>query len=168
MARHLARHLHAGIVALAVLGSAGCGPALAQSPSETYQRAVALIDTDPGAAFTLLKPLAEAGHAPSMAAMGSLLADGQGVTQDLVAARDWYRRGAEAGSVTGIRAYGGMLLQGEGGPKDAALGIGLLVLAADAGDANAEMLLSLVREDEDPGEEAVIAARDAWLKARRP
>jgi hypothetical protein len=59
-----------------------------------------------------------------------------------------------------------MMLQGEGGPKDATLGIALLVLAADAGDENAQMLLSLVRADEDPGEEAVIAARDAWLRER--
>lgn len=152
------------MVALALFASAG--PATAQEASANYARAVELIESDPNAAWAILRPLADGGHAPSMAAVGSMLADGQGAAQDLAAARDWYRRAAEAGSVTGIRAYGGMLLQGEGGPKDAALGIGLLLIASGAGDANAEMLLSLVRAEEDPGEEAVIAARDAWLRER--
>lgn len=155
-----------GMAALAALGFAGAGAAQAQDASQTYGRAIGMMESDPDAAWALLKPLADGGHAPSMAAVGSMLANGAGVAEDPVAARDWYRRAAEAGSVTGIRAYGGMLLQGEGGPKDAALGIGLLLIAIDAGDANAEMLLSLVREDEFPGEEAVLEARDTWLRAR--
>jgi TPR repeat protein len=155
-----------GLAALAAIAFAMIGPAHAQDVGAEYTRAVDMIETQPEAALALLKPLAEGGHAPSMAALGSMLANGAGAPQDLAAGRDWYRRAAEAGSVTGVRAYGGMLLQGEGGPKDAALGIGLLLIAADAGDENAQVLLSLVREDEDPGEEAVIEARNTWLKAR--
>ncbi|HOY78785.1 MAG TPA: hypothetical protein PLN33_13305 [Hyphomonadaceae bacterium] len=158
--------LKQAIVGLAALAALSAGPAMAQDAGATYTRAVDMIESDPKTAWALLKPLADSGHAPSMAAVGSLLSNGAGVVQDLAAGRDWYRRAAEAGSVTGIRAYGGMLLQGEGGPKDAALGIGLLLIAIDAGDANAEMLLSLVREEEFPGEDAVIQARNAWLKER--
>lgn len=154
------------LILAAMLGVAAIGAAHAQDAGADYARAMQIAEAQPQAAWAMLRPLAEDGHAPSMAALGSMLANGQGVAQDLTAGRDWYRRAAEAGSVTGIRAYGGMLLQGEGGPKDAALGIGLLLVAADAGDENAEMLLSLVRADEDPGEEAVIAARNAWLRER--
>lgn len=155
-----------GLAALVAFGLACAGPAMAQDAGQDYARAMEIAEAQPEAAWALLKPLADTGHAPSMAALGAMQASGLGVAQDLAAAREWYRRAAEAGSVSGIRGYGGMLLQGEGGPKDAALGIGLLLIAADAGDDNAHMLLSLVREDEDPGEDAVIAARDAWLRAR--
>ena len=115
--------LKQAIVGLAALAALSAGPAMAQDAGATYTRAVDMIESDPKTAWALLKPLADSGHAPSMAAVGSLLSNGAGVVQDLAAGRDWYRRAAEAGSVTGIRAYGGMLLQGEGGPKDAALGI---------------------------------------------
>jgi TPR repeat protein len=155
-----------GLAALIALGFVCVGPAAAQNAGEDYARAMEIVEAQPEAAWALLKPLADTGHAPSMAAVGSMLATGLGVAQDDVEARDWYRRAAEAGSVSGLRGYGGMLLEGEGGPKDVALGIAMLLIAADAGDENAQMLLSLVREDEDPGEEAVMAARDAWLRER--
>jgi uncharacterized protein len=155
-----------GLIVAATLGVAAIGAAQAQDAGADHARAMQIVETQPEAAWALLKPLAEGGHAPSMAALGSMLASGLGVAQDLAAGREWYRRAAEAGSVSGLRGYGGMLLQGEGGPKDTTLGIALLVIAADAGDENAQMLLSLVRDDEDPGEEAVLAARDNWLKAR--
>jgi TPR repeat protein len=155
-----------GLIVAAMLGVTSIGAAHAQDAGADYARAMQIVETQPEAAWAMLKPLAEGGHAPSMAALGSMLAHGQGVAQDLTAGRDWYRRAAEAGAVTGIRAYGGMLLQGEGGPKDATLGIALLVIASDAGDENSGLLLSLVRPEEDPGEDAVIAARNDWLKAR--
>jgi TPR repeat protein len=155
-----------GVVALMVLGLAGPPSAHAQDAGADYTRAIQIAETQPETAWAILRPLAEGGHAPSMAALGSMQASGLGVAPDFAAAREWYRRAAEAGSVTGIRAYGSMMLQGEGGPKDSTLGIALLVIAADAGDENAALLLSLVRADEDPGEKAVIAARDAWLRER--
>ena len=155
-----------GLIVAATLGVAAIGAAHAQDAGADYARAMQIVEMQPEAAWALLKPLAEGGHAPSMAALGSMQASGLGVAQDLAAGREWYRRAAEAGSVSGLRGYGGMLLQGEGGPKDTTLGIALLVIAADAGDENAQMLLSLVRADEDPGEEAVIAARNAWLRER--
>ena len=154
------------LIVAAMLGVASIGAAHAQDAGVDYARAMQIVEMKPEAAWALLKPLAEGGHAPSMAALGSMQASGLGVAQDLAAGREWYRRAAEAGSVSGLRGYGGMLLQGEGGPKDTTLGIALLVIAADAGDENAQMLLSLVRADEDPGEEAVIAARNAWLRER--
>lgn len=162
----MGRQLVRGMAALALLCLAGVGAAHAQDAGRDYARAMEIVESEPEAAWALLKPLAEAGHPQSMAAVGSMLASGLGVAQDLVASRDWYRRAAEAGAVSGLRGYGGMLLLGEGGPKDTALGIGLLLVAADAGDENAQILLAMVRDDEDPGEEAVLAARDAWLRAR--
>jgi hypothetical protein len=155
-----------GLIVAAMLGVTSIGAAHAQDAGADYARAMQIVETQPEAAWTMLKPLAVGGHAPSMAALGSMLANGQGVAQDLAAGRDWYRRAAEAGAVSGIRGYGGMLLQGEGGPKDATLGIALLVIASDAGDENSGLLLSLVRPEEDPGEDAVIAARNAWLRER--
>lgn len=154
------------LIVAAMLCVASIGAAHTQDAGADYARAMQIVEMEPEAAWALLKPLAEGGHAPSMAALGSMQASGLGVAQDLAAGREWYRRAAEAGSVSGLRGYGGMLLQGEGGPKDPTLGIALLVIAADAGDENAGLLLSLVRTDEHPGEEAVIAARNAWLRER--
>jgi TPR repeat protein len=155
-----------GLIVAAMLGVTSIGAAHAQDAGADYARAMQIVETQPEAAWAMLKPLADTGHAPSMAAVGSMQASGLGVAQDLAAGREWYRRAAEAGSVSGLRGYGGMLLQGEGGPKDTTLGIALLVIAADAGDENSGLLLSLVRPEEDPGEAAVIAARDKWLRDR--
>ena len=66
--------------------------------SDVHKEAVAAFQRgDSFKAFTLWKPLAEAGDATAQNNIGALYRDGQGVVQDYREAVRWYRLAAEQG-----------------------------------------------------------------------
>ena len=149
-----------GLLALAAMAVAGGAHA---QGSADVDRALALLNTDPAGARAILEPAAEAGDADAMYTLAAMLAAGRGGEAAPAAAREWYSRAAAKGAARATRALGMMTFTGEGGDANPAMGVALLQLAAEAGDENAELLLSLVREDEYPGDEAVALAREEFL-----
>jgi TPR repeat protein len=99
---------------------------------------------DPQEAYRLLVAASEAGGVNAMISRAVMLATGEGIAEDDVAARQWYQRAAESGErgfEHALRALGGMLAVGEGGPADLPRGIAFLRVAAAAGDEHAGRIL---------------------------
>lgn len=98
----------------------------------------------PADAYRLVRAAAEAGDVNAQVSTGVMLATGQGVQEDDAQARLWYARAAQQGSAHGLRAVAGMMLIGEGGPADMVRGVGLMRVAAAAGDRPAQQILAAV------------------------
>ncbi len=116
-------------------------------------------------AFGYVDRAAAQGHLSAQISRAVMLATGQGVDQDLEAARAAYRVAARRGSAHAVRSLGAMYAAGEGGPVDAATGYALLELAAAGGDPGAASLLdtppgAFARR---PAEADINAAARTWL-----
>lgn len=101
---------------------------------------------DAAAAYGWVKRAAGNGCANGLISQAAMLATGDGVAEDDVAARALYARASESGDRNfghALRGLAGMMLAGEGGPVDAATGFGYLMIAKAAGDANADRLLTI-------------------------
>lgn len=115
-------------------------------------------------AFVWIRRAAELGDEQGMISTAVMYALGQGVDIDYAMSRYWYGIVASFGNAHAIRAVGMMDVIGQGGPINLPLGIGLLELARDAGDANAGLLLNqLDRPDTAEFYETVRQEQANWL-----
>jgi TPR repeat protein len=76
--------------------------------------------SDPREAFDFFQKAAEQGDARSMAEIGLMLSNGDGVPRDLAAAAGWLKKSADAGFAEGMMLYAECLLLGKGVPEDPA------------------------------------------------
>lgn len=100
--------------------------------------------SDPEEAYRWVVMASDQDDTHAMVSRGVMLATGEGVVEDDVAAREWYGRAAESGEVAfedGLRGLGFMLFTGEGGPADRPRGFAYLMVAAAAGSEDAETLM---------------------------
>lgn len=96
-------------------------------------------------AYQWVSQSAESGSINGMLSRAVMLATGEGVVEDDVAARVWYERAVyskQEGLAHGLRGLGAMLWYGEGGATDQAQGCMMLNLAYRMGDKNAEAILA--------------------------
>lgn len=139
----------------------------AGSPGAAWRFAMIWLEDqrNPVIAYDYVVQAADQGYLNAQISHAVMLATGQGVAQDLDAARAAYLDAARRGSAHGVRGLGVMMLAGEGGPVQAATGYALLELAAEAGDAGAASLLETRPETfaVRPGEADIAAARQTWL-----
>ena len=95
-----------------------------QAGTEAFNRG------DYASALKEWRPLAEQRDANAQYLLGTMYADGDGVTQDYAEAVKWYRRAAEQGHPIGQHALGYMYLNGQGVPQNYVQGHMWLNLAA--------------------------------------
>ncbi|MHA1158319.1 MAG: tetratricopeptide repeat protein [Alphaproteobacteria bacterium] len=107
-------------------------------------RAVAAYDAGQYAtAIDLLKPLAEAGHRDAIFALGIIHAAGQGVSADLQAGRDWFRRAADMGHIRARYELAVALARGDADTIDLEEAAACFSLAAERGYAPAQRRLGM-------------------------
>lgn len=147
---------------LYIAGEAGSTGAL-------WQLGMFILNTggDDAEAYDLVARSADQGFVQGMASRAALLAAGQGVEQDLPAARRWYLEAVRRYSADAMTSYGAMLVSGTGGAADPALGFGLLDIAAgiEGHDADETRQWLLIYGYERPDEARIQAALEAFLQA---
>ena len=92
------------------------------------------------------RPLAELGIAPAQFNLGLLYANGQGVPQDYVQARQWYEKAAIQGDALAQLNLGDIYGNGKGVPEDFQLALHWFRLSANQGNAMAQTKLGLMYE----------------------
>lgn len=105
------------------------------------------VPADANGGYAWVVRAADNGAVQGMLSRAVMLAIGEGVEQDAVSAREWYRRAAESGeigSAHGLRGLGGMLVVGEGGPIELARGYAYLLLAQEGGDPLAGRIMGAI------------------------
>jgi TPR repeat protein len=139
----------------------------AGSPSAAWRFAMGWMQGggDPITAYRYVTWAAGQDHREAQVSRAVMLATGQGVAQDLAAARAAYLVPARQGSAHAWRGLGVMYLAGQGGPVDAATGYALLELAARAGDDDAAAILETPPDAfaDRPDQANIETAGDAWL-----
>jgi len=98
-------------------------------------------------AYRILVASSEAGGVRAMISRAVMLATGDGVAKDPVAARHWYQKAAESGQhgfEHGLRGLGAMMAVGEGGAVELARGVAYLRIASAAGDQTASRVLDML------------------------
>jgi uncharacterized protein len=102
--------LAGGFLALALVGAAIAGP---------FEDGLAAYDRgDYIEATRSWRPLAEQGNPSAQLNLGSMYANGQGVTQDNAQAVAWFRKAAEKGSPSAQYNLGNMFESGSGVTQD--------------------------------------------------
>lgn len=99
-------------------------------------------------AYRWVARASETGSVDAMISRGVMLATGQGVAKDEVAARTWYERAARSGQqgwAHALRALGGMMVLGQGGQVDLPRGLAYLMIASSGGDERAQVLVQALR-----------------------
>lgn len=103
---------------------------------------------DHAQAYAWVVRASDGGNADAMISRAVMLATGEGVAADPVAARRWY----EAASLVpgsnhahALRGLGGMLAFGQGGPVDLPRALAYLAIAKVRGDRAADTLLNAIR-----------------------
>jgi TPR repeat protein len=132
----------AGFCVLSALLLVLTGPAFGdpmEDGTAAYQR------KDFASAIGFWQPLADAGNAEAQDRIGSLYANGEGVTQDPAKAVDWFRKSADQGNAEAEWRLSLVYLRG-GGPltKDVPTGLAWLRKAADRDFAAADFTLATV------------------------
>lgn len=92
------------------------------------------------------RPLAELGIAPAQFNLGLLYANGQGVPQDYVQARQWYEKAAIQGDALAQLNLGIIYGNGKGVPEDYQLALYWFRLSVNQGNAMALTQLGLMYE----------------------
>lgn len=119
-------------------------------------------------AFQWASRAADSGSVQGMNMRASMLALGQGTTENDVESRRWYQRAAESrepGSAEGLRSLGGMLLTGEGGAIDGPRGYAYLLLAQQAGDERTARVLPMLGSFiDDTARAQAPAIMEAWRR----
>ena len=92
------------------------------------------------------RPLAEQGNADAQFNLGLLYANGQGVPQDYVQARQWYEKAAIQGDASAQLNLGVIYGNGKGVPEDYQLALYWFRLSANQGNAMAQTKLGLMYE----------------------
>ncbi len=109
---------------------------------ETGVRAAASGDYE--TAFTLWRPLAEAGHVDAQFNLGLMYDNGTGVPRSLETAAVWYRRAAEAGDRTAQSYLGEMYARGQGVEQSFDQAVEWYEKAAFKGDALSQYNLGIL------------------------
>lgn len=105
----------------------------------------ALKSGDYQAAMNYIRPFAEAGDSHAQELLGSIYAFGLGVPKDTLRARIWFRRAEDSSSKTGVSEYYvalDYLDKGHLASIDTAQALEWLLYAAEAGNIDAQLLLS--------------------------
>jgi uncharacterized protein len=120
---------------------------LAASAWADYQAGMdAYKNGDYATALRELRPLAEKGFIGAQFNLGQLYANGQGVPQDYVKARQWWEKAAVLGDVEAAANLGTLYLNGQGGIRDDQKALGWFRRSATHGDAMALTNLGLMYE----------------------
>jgi uncharacterized protein len=98
------------ILAVSFAGSVAAGPF--EDVAAAYRRG------DYATELRLLRPLAEQGDAVAQSLLGSMYAEGAGVSQDYAVAVSWCRKAADLGYATAQYNLGVMYANGQGVPQD--------------------------------------------------
>ena len=99
---------------------------------------------DYAAAFRLLRPLADQGHAAAQVSLGIIFGIGLGVPQDYAEAERWFRLAAEQGHPRALGSLGVMYDKGLGVPQDYAKAERWYRKAAEQGYALAQYNLGVM------------------------
>jgi TPR repeat protein/Flp pilus assembly protein TadD len=83
-----------------------------------YQYGLGVEKKDPARVFELYNQAAKLGEKGAEVTVGNSYYYGEGVSRDLVQAREWWRKAAQHGDALGMGHYAASLLSGEGGPPD--------------------------------------------------
>jgi hypothetical protein len=92
--------------------------------------------------WTWFRKAAEGGEGWAQASLGEAYLNGEGVPQNLAAARSWFKKSAEQENPLGQYRYGMVLVKGIGGARDVAAGAAFLAEAAAAGSEEALSVLA--------------------------
>jgi TPR repeat protein len=92
--------------------------------------------------WTWFRKAAEGGEGWAQASLGESYLNGEGVPQNLAAARSWFKKSAEQENPLGQYRYGMVLVKGIGGARDVAAGAAFLAEAAAAGSEEALSVLA--------------------------
>jgi|AntAceMinimDraft_5_1070358.scaffolds.fasta_scaffold85507_1 hypothetical protein len=90
-----------------------------------------------GSTWTWFRKAAEGGEGWAQASLGEAYLKGEGVPQNLAAARSWFKKSAEQENPLGQYCYGMVLIKGQGGARDVAAGAAFLAEAAAGGSEEA-------------------------------
>ena len=113
--------------------------------SDNYDEGKAAYDArDYETAFTILKPLAEQGHAEAQYNLGIMYEFGQGIEQDSKEAAKWFYMAAEQGFVKAQYNLGAMCGNGEGVEKDSKEAAQWILMAAEQRHTDAQYKLGLI------------------------
>ncbi len=119
-------------------------------PRTLYMDAMATLsapDSDNDAITAAVETLEEAaalGHPPAQLQLGEFYKTGQGVDQDLVQARVWFRRAANGGNILAMHRIGVMTARGDGGPADTDEAIGWFERAGNLGLVDSQYNLGAI------------------------
>ena len=102
---------------------------------------------DYATAFRIWVGLAEQGDAEAQSKLGGMYLDGRGVTQDNVAATDWFRKAAEQGFAEAQCDLGFAYSQGRGVIKDETEAVHWYRKAAEQGNARGQDNLGVMYRD---------------------
>jgi len=102
---------------------------------------------DYATAFRIWVGLAEQGNAEAQSKLGGMYLDGRGVTQDNVAATDWFRKAAEQGFAEAQCDLGFAYSQGRGVIKDETEAVHWYRKAAEQGNARGQDNLGVFYRD---------------------
>jgi TPR repeat protein len=129
---------------------------------------------DDALAYKWVSRGADNGAEDAMISRAVMLATGEGVAEDDVAARIWYQRAIDVkGSLLAhaLRGLGSMLWVGEGGAKDMPKACTYLYAALKGGDENARILLEKngwQKQLSKKERKACEQSADAWLRDNLP
>lgn len=114
------------------------GVASFEAPEDLYQRALGLIEENPGRARIILARAGELGHAESFYELGQMFFYGEGGEIDLAQTRDCFARAGKLGHAESLCRLGGMYCQGEeGGDPDPFEGLNSFWQASNLGHLEA-------------------------------
>jgi TPR repeat protein len=111
----------------------------------------------------IMEPLAQHGNADAQQLVGSMYANGDGVSQDKVRAAHWYSLAAEQGKVDAQFALGIMYRDGAGVPRDRGLALKWLRRAAEKQHSDAANALGELYAGSDHAEAAAWFERAALM-----
>lgn len=98
-------------------------------------------------AYAWVRRSAEGGWIDGMISTAVMLATGDGVARDPIAAAAWYTKAATRGSAHAMRGLGAMHYFRELSDGDKALGLALIELGAERGDESARSILAGIESD---------------------
>ena len=130
----------AAVVLLAIICAAWSAPAAADFEKATDH----FLKGEYTESLRELQPLVEAGDPAAMNVMGVLLANGYGVTKDLRAAAEYYRKSAEKGHPKGQYNWATTLKDGAAVARDERTAAEWFRRSADQGNAGAQRELGLL------------------------
>jgi TPR repeat protein len=103
------------------------------------------VETDPFIAAKHIRKAADAGFAQAQYNLGLLYVNGHGVEQNITTASQWFQKAAVQGLPEAALDYGLMVYGGDAGlRRDYEIGAQWLMVAANAGNANAQLYIARI------------------------